>query len=73
MSFGFIRSSILALVFTTSLSVAPVCSRAAEPPPANSRPKLYDSAADGNAQIAEALKTAKAEDKRIILKLGANW
>ena len=37
------------------------------------RPKLYDTAADGNKQVADALKAAKAENKRVILKFGANW
>jgi hypothetical protein len=37
------------------------------------RPKLYDTSADGNKQVADALKAAKAENKRIILKFGANW
>ena len=37
------------------------------------RPKLYNTQADGEEQIAAALKTAKAEGKRVILKFGANW
>lgn len=37
------------------------------------RPKLYDTNADGKEQIATALKTAKTENKRILLKFGANW
>lgn len=36
-------------------------------------PKLYDTAAGGKQQIAVALKQAKAENKRIILKFGTNW
>ncbi len=47
-------------------------SRAADGPPA-ARPALYDTAADGKEQIAAALKTARAENKRVILKFGANW
>jgi hypothetical protein len=35
--------------------------------------KLYDTNAKGSEQIAAALKTAKAEDKRVLLKFGANW
>ena len=68
-----VKVGFLALVFPTVLSLAPVCSSAAETPAASNRPKLYDTAANGNAQIDEALKTAKADDKRIILKFGANW
>ena len=50
-----------------SLSVA------GEPLQKSERPKLYDTSADGKEQIAAALKTAKAEDKRVLLKFGANW
>jgi hypothetical protein len=39
----------------------------------STKPRLYDTAADGNQQIADALKTAKGENKRLILKFGANW
>ena len=56
------------LLFLPALAPSPAV--AAE---SSARPKLYDTAADGNQQIAQALKTAKAEDKRIILKFGANW
>jgi len=50
-----------------------VAANAAEPPQKPERPALYDTSADGKEQIAAALKTAKAEDKRVILKFGANW
>jgi thioredoxin-related protein len=36
-------------------------------------PKLYDTEADGNKQIADGLKLAKAKKKRVLLKFGANW
>jgi len=39
----------------------------------DTKAKLYDTAADGKQQIADALKIAKTEGKRIILKFGANW
>lgn len=35
--------------------------------------KIYDTTADGKKQIADALKKAKAENKRVLLKFGANW
>jgi hypothetical protein len=41
--------------------------------PKAERPKLYDTAADGKQQIADALKIASAENKRVLLKIGANW
>ena len=37
------------------------------------RPDIYDRNADGNKQIEEALKTSKAEDKKVLLQFGANW
>jgi thiol:disulfide interchange protein len=45
--------------------------RAAEYP--QSGPDIYDPKADGSAQIEAALKQAKAENKRVLLKFGANW
>ncbi|HWL94353.1 MAG TPA: thioredoxin family protein [Phycisphaerae bacterium] len=37
------------------------------------RPDIYDRAADGEKQIAEALAKAKRDHKRVLLKFGANW
>jgi thioredoxin-related protein len=37
------------------------------------RADIYDTKADGEKQIEEALKIAKAENKRVLLQLGANW
>ncbi len=45
----------------------------AQSAPASGRPALYDTKADGTQQIAEAIKKATADNKRIILKFGANW
>jgi len=47
-------------------------SRAAESP-SPSRPSIYGTTANGQEQIAVALKTAQAENKRVILEFGANW
>jgi thioredoxin-related protein len=54
------------------ISSAPGQLRAWDSPPAKP-PPIYDTAADGKDQIAAALKTAQAENKRVILKFGANW
>jgi len=70
---GSATSGLFGLFFSTLLAFAPFSSLAADAPSVSSRPKLYDPAADGNVQIAEALKIAKAENKRLILKFGANW
>jgi thiol-disulfide isomerase/thioredoxin len=45
----------------------------AEPAKRMSRQAIYDNQADGNKQIAEALKKAKADNKRVLLMFGANW
>ncbi|MBE2212607.1 MAG: thioredoxin family protein [Opitutaceae bacterium] len=34
---------------------------------------IYDEKADASAEIAAALATAKAADKRVLLQFGANW
>jgi thiol:disulfide interchange protein len=60
---------------TTSLSPSsaglpgPVKSEPAKP----SQPSIYDEAADGSQQIADALVVAEAEHKRVLLQFGANW
>jgi thiol:disulfide interchange protein len=62
-----ITSCILLSVLTAGASFA------ADQPAKPSRPAIYDRAADGNRQISEALKTAKAENKNVLLQFGANW
>src|SRR5712692_4105156 len=59
------------LLLTVSLLVRPgqLSLLAAEPAP-KPKPQLYDTAADGKQQIAQALNTARAENKRLILKFG---
>jgi len=37
------------------------------------RPAIYDEKADGTRQVADALVTAKKENKRVLLQFGANW
>jgi thiol:disulfide interchange protein len=54
------------------VSLVPCVVLAADSPP-TSRPAIYDTTADGKEQVAAALKTAQAENKRVILKFGANW
>lgn len=65
-------SGALLAICSLLLECGPFSLPAAESAP-STKPKLYDTAADGKLQIAEALKTAKAGNKRLILKLGANW
>jgi len=41
--------------------------------PAETRPPIYDTKADGAKQITEALVIAKRERKHVLLQFGANW
>lgn len=46
---------------------------AEEQPGKSKRPAIYDTKADGAKQIADALATAKRENKNVLLQFGANW
>ena len=72
---GLLKAAFYLLVACTafSTSMRPVPSLAADVPAKTEKPKIYDTQADGNQQIGVAIKTATAENKRIILKFGANW
>ena len=71
---GDVRAAALTLVSSILLLAGQGNdSFAGEPPRKAAKPGLYDSSADGKVQIAAALKTAKTEDKRVLLKFGANW
>jgi thiol-disulfide isomerase/thioredoxin len=59
--------------FKVDLSEAPKPVRGAVRERAPRRSKIYDTEADGNEQIAAALKIAKAEKKRVLLQFGADW
>ncbi len=37
------------------------------------RPKIYNPDADAKADIAQAVKQAKAEGKNVLLQIGGNW
>ena len=58
--------AIAALALLTTLP-------AAEPEYPKMGPDLYDAQADGSALIAAAVVKARAEHKRVLVKLGANW
>src|SRR5947208_11052020 len=64
------KSLVVFIVVLVSMSSTRFAAEQASKP---SRPAIYDRTADGNKQIAEALKTAKAENKNVILQIGANW
>ena len=56
------------LVFAVRLPAA-----AGESPAKSSRPTIYDTKADGAKQVADALITARREQKHVLLQFGANW
>ncbi len=64
------KTGVLLQLLCIILSLGPFSLTAAEP---TAKSKLYDTAADGKQQISDALKTAQAENKRLLLKFGANW
>ena len=71
---AFLKASLYLLVCTALLTfIRPVPALAADVPAKTEKPKLYDTQANGTQQIGVAIKTATAENKRIILKFGANW
>ena len=49
------------------------CPLAAAPEYPNMGADIYDTKADGNKQIADALKKAEPGHKRVLLMFGANW
>lgn len=59
--------------FLAALALLTVAAVAAEPEYPRMGPDIYDTQADGSAQIAAAVKEAKAAHKHLLVKLGANW
>lgn len=60
---------LLPLLLLANLLSLPVVGAEAKP----GRPAIYDKKADGAKQIADALATAKKDNKRVMLQFGANW
>lgn len=73
----------VALSITAGLVLSIASTGLAKPPPqmasqpgvkvSKKKADLYDKTADGAKQIAEALKVAKRENRRVLLQFGANW
>jgi hypothetical protein len=71
---AFLKGSLYLLAVTAFITfIRPVASLGADAAGKTEKPKLYDTQANGTQQIGVAIKTATAENKRIILKFGANW
>lgn len=62
------RSGIAAII-----GLGVVCCGAVAGGDKKKRPDIYDDTADGATQIAEALKIARHDNKRVLLQFGANW
>ena len=60
-------------LLSTLALLAATTAYSADPEYPKQGPDIYDREADGTTQIAAALTQAKAEHKRVLLKLGANW
>jgi thiol:disulfide interchange protein len=69
------KTKILSSVFLSSLIALALWAGLAQAAdaPKNARPNIYDEAADGEKQIADALVIAKKEHKHVLLQFGANW
>jgi thiol:disulfide interchange protein len=65
-------STVFLLGAVLTLSPAAIKIQAADEPKIT-QADIYDESADGSKQIAEALKTAKDENKHVLLQFGANW
>jgi thiol:disulfide interchange protein len=61
-----LRFLVLLLAATLSLD-------AAEPEYPAKGPDIYDTQADGTKDIAQAVHLARADHKRVLVQLGANW
>jgi thioredoxin-related protein len=72
-----LRIFSLSLVSLFLLAAIPACaartSNEKEHKRKPDRPAIFDTKADGEKQIADALKIASRDNKRILLKFGANW
>jgi len=64
------KNLIACIVLLISLATASFAAEQAGKP---TRSAIYNRTADGTKQIEEALKTAKSENKNVLLQFGANW
>lgn len=64
----------LASAFVAALLlIASARAQVAAPAKPSDAPKIYDTTADGNKQIVDALRIAQRDHKRVLLQFGANW
>jgi thiol:disulfide interchange protein len=69
------KSCPLTTLGTVVLLILGFCTFAfgADTPAKLAHPAIYNEDADGGKQIADALRMAKKENKRVLLQFGANW
>jgi len=71
MNVGRIRIGVLSVVLCL-IAVSPTAIAQTQHA-AGQRPAIYDTKANGEKQIADALKIAQRDNKRVLLQFGANW
>ena len=64
---------VIASLGMLTLAMAAIPLPAADSTGKPKRPAIYDTKADGEKQVADALATAKREGKNVLLQFGANW
>lgn len=65
-----IMKSIWSFVIVIALSINTLVGQSTQTP---KNTKLYDPGSDAKAEIAKAIKKAKAENKHLLLQIGGNW
>ena len=68
-----VRTAVLAVLAGLFLEGCAHRTASTPVPVVDGQPQIYDSRADGEAQLAAALAQAKRENKRVLLDLGASW
>lgn len=63
----------LLMAFSLTHAQAPTPQPAPAPAQAKARPEIYDTGADANKQIEQALARAAANNTRVLVQWGANW
>ncbi len=65
-----IRNLLFCLLLASAIAGPALCE---DKPAKPARTPIYDTKADGSKQVADALATAKRENKNVLLQFGANW
>ncbi|MEK6799232.1 MAG: thioredoxin family protein [Planctomycetota bacterium] len=71
--FNKLDKRVLSLFAAALVALATTSVRAGDRQEAENLPPIYDTKADGEKQIADALTAAKSDGRRVLLQFGANW